>query len=139
MTTTPYERFGGEPFFTALVAAFYARVAQDDLLKPMYPEDDMAGAERRLRMFLMQYWGGPGTYSEERGHPRLRMRHVPYRIDGAARDRWLSHMAEALAEQSLDPADEAELWRYLVAAAFGMQNVPDEIPDGGVRVAEAAD
>ena len=139
MTTTPYERFGGEPFFTALVAAFDARVAQDDLLKPMYPEDDLAGAERRLRMFLMQYWGGPGTYSEERGHPRLRMRHVPYRIDGAARDRWLSHMAEALAEQSLDPADEAELWRYLVAAAFGMQNVPDEIPDGGVRVAEAAD
>lgn len=99
----------------------------------------MAGAERRLRLFLMQYWGGPGTYSEERGHPRLRMRHVPYRIDGTARDRWLAHMSAALSEQSLDPADEAELWRYLVAAAFGMQNVPDEIPEGGVRVAETAD
>lgn len=125
MTQPPYEQFGGEPFFAALVAGFYARVANDPILRPMYP-DDLPGAQRRLELFLAQYWGGPPTYSEERGHPRLRMRHNPFTIDGAARDRWLALMHESLAEQDLDPDLEAQLWTYLVGAAFAMQNVPDD-------------
>jgi hemoglobin len=105
----------------------------------MYPPGDLAPAERRLRMFLEQYWGGPGTYSEERGHPRLRMRHHPYVIDDAARDAWLTHMRAALDltmdELGLDPSWEQELWRYLVGAAIAMVNsVPDEQP--GIPVAD---
>jgi hemoglobin len=92
----------------------------------MYPEGDLEPAERRLRLFLTQYWGGPTTYSDERGHPRLRMRHNPYVIDDDARDRWLDHMRAALdltrAEQELDPSWEGELWRYLVGAAIAMVN-----------------
>lgn len=123
---TPYEDFGGEEFFTSLVAAFYRRVADDDILRPMYPDADLAAAERRLRLFLMQYWGGPTTYDDERGHPRLRMRHMDFQIDGAARDRWLSLMGEAMAEQQLTPDQESRLWMYLVSAAFAMQNIPDD-------------
>lgn len=123
---TPYEDFGGEEFFTRLVAAFYRRVAADDILRPMYPGDDLPGAERRLRLFLMQYWGGPTTYDEERGHPRLRMRHADFAIDGHARDRWLTLMSEAMAEQTLTPDQENRLWMYLVSAAFAMQNIPDD-------------
>lgn len=123
---TPYEDFGGEEFFTSLVAAFYRRVADDDILRPMYPGDDLPGAERRLRLFLMQYWGGPTTYDEERGHPRLRMRHMDFPIDGRARDRWLTLMNEAMAEQDLTPDQENRLWMYLVSAAFAMQNIPDD-------------
>jgi hemoglobin len=136
---TPYDALGGEPFFTALVHRFYEGVATDPLLRPMYPPGDLAPAERRLRMFLEQYWGGPGTYSEERGHPRLRMRHHPYVIDDAARDAWLTHMRAALDltmdELGLDPSWEQELWRYLVGAAIAMVNhVPDEQP--GIPVAD---
>jgi len=131
---TPYEAMGGEAFFTTLVHHFYEGVADDPLLRPMYPPGDLGPAERRLRMFLEQYWGGPGTYSEERGHPRLRMRHHPYVIDDAARDAWLLHMRAALdttmAEQHLDPSWEQELWRYLVGAAIAMVNhVPDAEPE----------
>lgn len=124
--TPPYDDFGGEEFFTSLVAAFYARVAQDPILRPMYPDADLAAAERRLRLFLMQYWGGPTTYNDERGHPRLRMRHMDFTIDSAARDRWLSLMHDAMVEQDLTPDQETQLWMYLVSAAFAMQNVPDE-------------
>lgn len=132
-----YDEFGGEQFFTDLVAAFYARVATDPVLRPMYPEEDLAGAERRLRLFLMQYWGGPTTYGDERGHPRLRMRHAPYAVDSVARDRWLSLMFEALEEQSLSAELEMRLWQYLVGAAFGMQNVPDDAPPpGSINVSE---
>ena len=92
---TLYEAVGGEPYFSALVERFYGEVAADDLLRPMYPRD-LSGAEERLRLFLMQYWGGPTTYSDERGHPRLRMRHNPYRVDLAARDAWLRCMITAL-------------------------------------------
>ena len=127
-TSTPYDEFGGEPFFTALVSAFYTRVAADPILRPMYPGEDLAAAERRLRLFLMQYWGGPQTYSEERGHPRLRMRHVGFRIDSAARDRWLTLMHDAMVEQGLPPERATQLWTYLVSAAFGMQNVADDAP-----------
>lgn len=123
---TPYEDFGGEEFFTSLVAAFYRRVAEDDVLRPMYPDADLEAAERRLRLFLIQYWGGPTTYDDERGHPRLRMRHMDFAIDGVARDRWLNHMGDAMAEQSLTEEQETRLWMYLVSAAFAMQNIPDD-------------
>lgn len=129
-STTPYEQFGGAPFFEALVAGFYRRVEVDDLLRPMYPEGDLAPAERRLRMFLEQYWGGPQTYSEERGHPRLRMRHVPFPIDAEARDRWLKLMYESIDELGMEPDLESKLWMYLVQAAFGMQMIPDGTPPG---------
>jgi len=125
---SPYEAFGGEPFFASLVSAFYARVARDPILRPMYPPGDLTPAERRLRMFLEQYWGGPTTYDDERGHPRLRMRHASFPIDGVARDRWLTLMQDSLIEQGLPEAHERVLWQYLVSAAFAMQNIPDEAP-----------
>jgi len=133
--TTPYAEMGGAEFFEALVRHFYEGVASDPVLSVMYPEDDLAPAERRLRLFLTQYWGGPTTYSDERGHPRLRLRHNPYVIDDDARDRWLDHMRAALdltmAEQDLDPAWEQQLWRYLVGAAIAMVNAaPTENPTG---------
>jgi len=119
-----YERVGGLDFFGALVDRFYAGVVSDPLLVPLYPPDDLAGARRRLTLFLAQYWGGPTTYSEERGHPRLRMRHARYPIDPAAREAWLGHMAAALADAELDPADAALLWDYLSSAAAHLQNQP---------------
>jgi len=133
--TTPYADMGGAEFFETLVRHFYEGVASDPVLRAMYPEDDLGPAERRLRLFLTQYWGGPTTYSDERGHPRLRMRHNPYVIDDDARDRWLDHMRAALdltmAEQGLDPAWEQELWRYLVGAAIAMVNAaPPESTTG---------
>ncbi len=99
--TTLFEAIGGEPTFERLVAGFYAQVPDDDILGPMYPPEDMAGAHDRLKWFLMQYWGGPTDYQENRGHPRLRMRHVDFRIDRAAAERWLELM-----ENSLDQVDE---------------------------------
>ena len=122
---TPYEDFGGEEFFTSLVAAFYERVATDPILRPMYPDADLEAAERRLRLFLMQYWGGPTTYNDERGHPKLRMRHMDFTIDSVARDRWLALMHDAMVEQELTDDQESQLWMYLIQAAFAMQNVPD--------------
>ncbi|MFA7322852.1 MAG: globin [Candidatus Nanopelagicales bacterium] len=130
MTTepTPYERFGGAEFFQGLVHAFYERVARDQVLRPMYPDHDLAEAEHRLRMFLEQYWGGPKTYGDERGHPRLRMRHEPYPVDSVARDRWLVAMHDALVEQNPPQELGDELWQYFVDAAFAMQNVYDDRP-----------
>ena len=121
-----YEAFGGREFFASLVSTFYGYVAQDPILRPMYPDGDLAPAERRLRMFLEQYWGGPTEYGDERGHPRLRMRHADFHIDTAARDRWLLLMAHAVHEQGLEQRLEDELWNYLVSAAFAMQNVEDD-------------
>ncbi len=120
--TTLYARAGGMAFFEALVSAFYAGVASDDVLRPLYPEADLAPAQHRLTLFLAQYWGGPRTYDEERGHPRLRMRHAPFAIDGAARDRWLVHMRAALT--TVAPPDDvaAELEAYLSMAAEAMRN-----------------
>jgi hemoglobin len=126
--TTDYDLFGGEPFFERLVEAFYERVAKDPVLRPMYPPGDLTAARRRLTMFLEQYWGGPQTYSEERGHPRLRMRHAGFFIDSGARDRWLAHMYESILEQNMSPEAEKLLWQYLVGAAIAMQNVPDDAP-----------
>ncbi|NUO58135.1 MAG: globin [Hamadaea sp.] len=122
MTVSLYEQFGGEPTFRKLVDAFYAGVADDPLLRPMYPEEDLGPARDRLTKFLMQYWGGPTTYSEERGHPRLRMRHAPYTVDAEARDAWLKHMRVAVDSLGLEPELEQTLWDYLERAAFFMVN-----------------
>jgi hemoglobin len=119
-----YDQVGGHETFVALVDAFYAGVAEDPVLRPMYPEADLDAAKERLRLFLEQYWGGPTTYSDERGHPRLRMRHAPYAVDSAARDRWLTHMRAAVDSLSLAPVLEATLWDYLERAAWSMVNTP---------------
>ena len=118
---------GGEPTFRRLVDAFYAGVAEDPLLRPMYPEEDLGPAAERLTLFLMQYWGGPNTYSATRGHPRLRMRHAPFAIGPAERDAWLRHMRDAVDSLELTPEQDATLWGYLEMAALSMQNrFPDE-------------
>lgn len=123
---TFFEAVGGEETFTRLVRRFYEGVAADPVLRPMYPEADLGPAEERLRLFLMQYWGGPHTYSERRGHPRLRMRHFPYRIGAEERDRWLAHMRAALDDLALPSRLEQPLWEYLVYAAHSMVNVPED-------------
>ena len=119
-----YEAIGGEDTFRALVERFYAGVAEDPVLRALYPEDDLGPAADRLRMFLIQYWGGPTTYGEQRGHPRLRMRHAPFVIDSAAHDAWLTHMGAALRSLDLAPQYEATLWEYLSRAADSLRNAP---------------
>ncbi|WP_277879800.1 globin [Streptomyces gobiensis] len=119
---TFFEQVGGEKTFRRLVRRFYEGVAEDPVLRPMYPEDDLGPAEERLALFLMQYWGGPRTYSESRGHPRLRMRHAPFTVDQAAHDAWLRHMRDAVDSLELDPELEKQLWDYLVYAAASMVN-----------------
>lgn len=119
---TLFEAVGGEPFFHRLVDAFYAHVADDPVLRPLYPEADLAGANERLRLFLIQYWGGPTTYSEQRGHPRLRMRHAPYPVGTAQIEAWLAAMRAAVDEVAPHPAVEAELWAYLERSAHFMRN-----------------
>ena len=126
--TTVYELVGGEEFFAKLVDAFYREVEADSALRALYPEADLGPANLRLRMFLEQYWGGPGTYSEQRGHPRLRMRHAPYPIDVAMRDRWLAAMGTALREQDLPEPVAEVMWQYFTMAAISMENVPDGDP-----------
>ena len=123
-----YVEVGGHDTFVRLVDAFYRGVAADPILKPMYPEEDLAPAAERLTLFLEQYWGGPTTYSEQRGHPRLRMRHLPFHINPDARDRWLQHMRAALDELGLSPLHEATLWDYLQRAAHAMVNTFDPTP-----------
>jgi hemoglobin len=117
-----YDEIGGAETFRRLVARFYVGVAQDPVLRPLYPEEDLTGAEERLRMFLEQYWGGPRTYSEQRGHPRLRMRHVSFKVGEVERDAWLHHMREAVDELRLTPEQDAKLWTYLHAAAYSLVN-----------------
>jgi hemoglobin len=117
-----YERAGGTSFFEALVARFYAGVAADPILRPVYPEANLAPAQRRLTLFLIQYWGGPTTYNEERGHPRLRMRHAPFHIGPLERDRWLHHMRAAIAEMAPPSAVAEALERYIAMAADAMRN-----------------
>jgi hemoglobin len=119
-----YEAIGGEQTFRRLVDTFYAGVASDPVLRAIYPEDDLGPAAERLRMFLVQYWGGPNTYSQRRGHPRLRMRHAPFAIGVAAHDAWLRHMRSALNELELEPALDETMWRYFVMAAGSLRNVP---------------
>jgi hemoglobin len=121
-----YEAVGGEETFTKLVTRFYAEVESDPVLRPVYPTKNLTSATEHLRLFLMQYWGGPQTYNELRGHPRLRMRHVRFAIGPAERDAWLRHMRTAMDELELDPARDAELWQYLVMAAHSLVNNPPE-------------
>ncbi len=117
-----YERVGGEPWFRALVERFYAAVAMDPLLRPMYPDEDLAEAEDHLVLFLVQYWGGPMVYNDQRGHPRLRMRHQPFVIGPAERDAWYRHMAAAVRAGGLDPDDEAAMLAYFEMAANHLVN-----------------
>lgn len=117
-----YDRVGGEAFFTALVDDFYAQVATDEVLRPMYPEEDLGGANERLRLYLMERCGGPATYSAERGHPRLRMRHLPFEIDEAARDHWMAAMTHALEQRNLSPEDHDAMLRFFVPMAQHMIN-----------------
>jgi len=117
-----YAEVGGAPVFRAIVGRFYEEVAADEVLRPLYPEEDLGPAEDRLRMFLEQYWGGPRTYSDQRGHPRLRMRHAPYRVGPIERDAWLRAMRIAVDEAGLSEAHRDQLWQYLTYAAASMQN-----------------
>ncbi len=120
-----YETVGGHATFVRLVDAFYDGVADDEVLRPMYPEQDLGPAKERLLLFLEQYWGGPKTYGEQRGHPRLRMRHMPFRVGPQARDHWLQHMRAAVDSLGLAPLHEATLWDYLERAAHSMVNSAD--------------
>src|SRR6476469_10667791 len=122
-----YDAVGGADTFRRIVARFYEQVAEDEILRPLYPEEDLTGAETRLRMFLEQYWGGPRTYSDQRGHPRLRMRHSPFKIGFIERDAWLRCMHTAVASidsQTLDDEHRAQLLAYLEMAAQSMVNSP---------------
>ena len=123
---TFYDAVGGEPTFRRLVAGFYRRVAADPVLRPLYPEEDLSGAEERLRLFLMQYWGGPHTYSERRGHPALRMRHARFAIGPAERDAWLRHMTAAVQDLDLPPELAAPLLEYVTMAARALVNRPGQ-------------
>lgn len=125
MEPTLYEQMGGAPFFEKLVHGFYEGIKTDPVLKPMYPEEDLDGAVKRLTMFLVQYWGGPTDYSQQRGHPRLRMRHNAFPINSQARDHWLTHMSNSLAKLELEPNLRDQLWTYLVTAAHSLVNLPD--------------
>lgn len=127
MTESFFDAVGGAETFRRLLHRFYEEVAADEILRPLYPEADLGPAERRLRMFLEQYWGGPRTYSDERGHPRLRMRHMPFRISPIERDAWLRAMHIAVADidsDTLDDAHRKQLLDYLEMAAHSMVNAP---------------
>ena len=123
-----YEAVGGEQTFSRLVDRFYAEVQADPALRAVYPSRDLGPAREHLRLFLIQYWGGPATYNERRGHPRLRMRHAHFVIGAAERDAWLRHMRTAMDEVALDPARDSQLWSYLVMAAQSLVNQFDTRP-----------
>jgi hemoglobin len=120
--TTFYDEIGGFETFRKLVERFYEGVATDEVLRPLYPEEDLGPAAERFTLFLVQYWGGPTTYSENRGHPRLRMRHAPFAVTPTARDHWLSHFRAALDEADLTPEQDAQFWEYVTHAAQFMVN-----------------
>jgi hemoglobin len=121
---TFYDAVGGEPTFRRLVARFYAEVALDEVLRPLYPEGDLGPATERLTLFLIQYWGGPQTYMEQRGHPRLRMRHNPFRIGPRERDAWLRAMRVAVDESGIEEPNRGQLWGYFESTAAHMVNAP---------------
>ena len=136
-----YDAIGGHDTFVRIVHRFYEGVAEDPVLRALYPEEDLGPAETRLRMFLEQYWGGPTTYSEERGHPRLGMRHAPFAVTPAARDRWLAHFKDALDEAGLAPEHHDQFWEYVVRAAHFLVNTFDEepAPPGGITLTQRSD
>jgi hemoglobin len=117
-----YEQIGGMPTIQQMVATFYEGVASDPILRPLYPEEDLAPAAERLTLFLAQYWGGPTTYSEQRGHPRLRMRHAPYAVTDQTRVAWLTHFRDALDAAELTPEQDATFWEYVTHAAQFLVN-----------------
>lgn len=121
-TETFYEKIGGRATIELVVDVFYQGVATDELLRPMYPEEDLGPAAERLTLFLEQYWGGPTTYSQTRGHPRLRMRHAPFSVTPAARDAWLKHFRAGLDAAGLDADLDAQFWGYAQHAAQFMIN-----------------
>ena len=123
--TSLYDADGGEPVFRQLVADFYRGVADDPVLRPLYPED-LGPAEERLRLFLVQYWGGPGTYSEQRGHPRLRMRHVAWQVGERERDAWLALMLPAVTRLDIPDEARAAIWDHLERAAHSLVNAPPQ-------------
>lgn len=122
-----FEEIGGLPVLERIVTRFYAGVASDPVLRPMYAEEDLAdgSAARRLTLFLAQYWGGPNTYSQERGHPRLRMRHAPFVVNREAAEHWLMHFRAGLDEAGLTPEQDARFWGYVSYAAQFMLNSED--------------
>ena len=138
MTTTPtpetdgqqaetfYDAIGGFPTIAKIVARFYAGVAEDEVLRPLYPEADLGPAEERFRLFLVQYWGGPTTYNDLRGHPRLRMRHAPFAVTPRAKEHWLVHFRAGLDEANLSPEHDAQFWDYVTHAAQFMVNTLEE-------------
>jgi hemoglobin len=129
-----YEAAGGEEALTRLVHRFYEEVAKDPALRAVYPSKDLGRAEENMRLFLIQYWGGPHTYSERRGHPRLRKRHMRLRIGPTERDLWLRHMRTALDDLALDVALDRQMWDYLVRGAHSLVNVfPYDMPASGGR------
>lgn len=117
-----FQRLGGEQTFTTIARVFYQSVKADPVLHEMYPEEDLAPAEERLRLFLIQYWGGPSEYQEKRGHPRLRMRHAPFKVNPIAKDHWLRAMRTAVDAAALSEADDALVWDYFERAALAMVN-----------------
>ena len=121
-TANVFEAAGGEPAFRDLVGRFYARVATDPVLRAVYPEEDLAAATERLTLFLIQYWGGPNTYSQQRGHPRLRLRHQPFAIGRRERDAWLAQMTAAVDSMEFGPAVRKALLDYFDAASTAMIN-----------------
>ena len=123
---TFYDAIGGYPTIARIVARFYAGVASDDYLRAIYPEDDMGPAQERFTLFLVQYWGGPTTYSDQRGHPRLRMRHAPFAVTPRAKEHWLTHFRAALDEADLPPELDAQFWDYVTHAAQFMVNTFEE-------------
>lgn len=126
--TTVFDLAGGEPAFVELIDRFYARVEADDVLRPLYP-DDLAPGKHHLALFFMQYWGGGPVYLEQRGHPRLRMRHAPFAITRAAALRWAQHMAEAVRSMGWPAPAEAAMLDYVARFTPAMINEPDAPPD----------
>jgi hemoglobin len=122
-----YDAIGGYPAIAKIVDRFYEGVAADEALRPLYPEEDLGPAAERLTMFLAQYWGGPTTYSDRRGHPRLRMRHAPFAVTPAAAQRWLVHFRAGLDAANLTAEQDAQFWDYVTHAAQFMVNTFDEV------------
>ncbi len=123
---TLYDRVGGRPFFETLTRRFYEAVADDPVLRPLYPDDEegMEAARLHLELFLVQYWGGPSEYNQTRGHPRLRMRHAPFTIGPAERDAWVRHMTDAVKAAGLSPLDEVQMLSYFTTSATHLINQP---------------
>jgi hemoglobin len=124
---TFYDEIGGMPTLVKIVDRFYEGVATDEVLRPLYPEEDLSAAAERFTLFLAQYWGGPTTYSDSRGHPRLRMRHAPFAVTPAAAQRWLVHFRAGLDAANLGPEQDARFWEYVTHAAQFMVNTFDEV------------